>query len=500
MAAGLPETGVTYPCKFAVHMCSNVPGITVFRKFVLPRQTKRTTARTIRVCVCDAGNRATYTRRNFRRAEEAGHNNDEESVSPWMSFGAGRIPAWLPAAVILLGSLLTQAVFAQTSGPEGKVKFFVVANSSFDQWTSNPTPSQQQFMREHYHRMLTYSPYFDSRLSWYPNGWEYEDAYAIYRSSSVARDHPEWILRDANGQELYIPFGCSGGTCPQYAADIGNPGFQDYYIENERARLAAGYRGIFVDDVNLSNISVGNGNGDQVTPIDPRTGSEMTLQGWRRYFADFVEKVRAAFPAHEISHNVHWWADRGDPSVVRALDAADWINLERGVTDSGIRGGTGTYGFETFLGFIDWLHARGKHVIMEDDDDTGLQERDYELAFYLLINDGKGDMVAADGDHSRMNPDQFWSGYLTNLGYATNTHYRWNDLFRRDFECGLVLVNQPDMRGISVSLDGDFINLDGGTVSSVAIPSSGGVVLKRVSCEPSMGLAPRPPTNLRVEQ
>ena len=353
-------------------------------------------------------------------------------------------------------------------------------------------------MRDHYYRMLTYSPYFDSRLSWYPNAWEYKDAYAIYRSSTVAQDHPDWILKDSGGRYLYIPYGCSGGTCPQYAADIGNQDYQDYFIASQAERMAAGYLGIYIDDVNLSRITVSDGSGNSVTPIDPRTGAPMTIADWRRYFAEFMERVRDAFPDHEIVHNVHWWADRSDPSVVRQLDAADWINFERGITDSGIRGGAGKYGFETFLDLVDWLHARGKHVVMEDEDDDGLRERDYELAFYLLINDGAGDMLCSDGDRSRITPDSFWSGYSTNLGFAKGSHYRWNDLFRRDFDCGIVLVNQPDMSSISVLLPGTYTDLAGARVESVTLTASSGQVLIDEGC--TISAAPMPPAGLTANQ
>lgn len=397
----------------------------------------------------------------------------------------------------LLGGIFSTTATAQTAEPEGRVNLFVVADSEFDEWTDDPTEEQKQFMREHYHRMLTYSPYFDSRLSWYPNAWEYKDAYAIYRSSSVAQEHPDWILKDANGLNLYIPYGCSGGTCPQYAADIGNSDFQDYFIASQSARMAAGYVGIFVDDVNLSRITVSDETGHSVTPIDPRTGAEMTLADWRQYFAEFMERVRDAFPDSEIAHNVHWWTNRSDPSVMRQLDAADWINFERGISESGIRGGTGNYGFETLLGLIDWLHDRGKHVVMEDDDDSGIQERDYELAFYLLINDGKGDMLASDGDPTRITPGSFWSGYLTNLGFANGSHYRWNDLFRRDFECGIVLVNQPDMRSISVALPATFIDLEGQRVDSATLLSSSGQVLVSEACDDIQ--RPLPPADLQVQ-
>jgi hypothetical protein len=390
------------------------------------------------------------------------------------------------------GTIVFSPAGAQSTDPEGTVKIFVDAESSFDQWTSDPTEEQKQFMRDHYYRMLTYAPSFDDRLEWYPNGLEYRDAYAIYPSDEidgipVVQKHPDWVLKDKDGELLYIPFGCSGGSCPQYAGDIGNPAFRANWISREKFRLEAGYLGIWIDDVSLSQIAVGNGSGDTVTPIDPRTGAGMTLADWRRYFAEFMEEVRAAFPPPaEIAHNVNWWANKEDPFIAREHLAADYINLERGVTDSGIRGGSGKFGFESFLAFIDWLHVRGKHVILEDNDDSGIQERDYELAFYFLINNG-GDMLAADGDRDRINPVNFWAGYELDMGLALNNHFRWEELFRRDFECGMVLVNQPDMNAITVGLGETFTNIKGQSVDSVTLDESSGQILTK-AC------ATRPPT------
>src|SRR5262245_10092416 len=144
--------------------------------------------------------------------------------------------------------------------PDGKVRFYNVANSAFDQYSSQPSLSDQEWMRAHYARMQTYSPYFDTRLSWYPNAWVYKDSYAIKPTWAIFAAHPEWVLKDANSNLLYIPFGCRGGTCPQYAADFGNPDFRDNWIMEAGARLATGYAGIWVDDVNLAwRISDGNG-------------------------------------------------------------------------------------------------------------------------------------------------------------------------------------------------------------------------------------------------
>ncbi|NNF40471.1 MAG: hypothetical protein HKN64_03765, partial [Woeseiaceae bacterium] len=281
--------------------------------------------------------------------------------------------------------LLPVSVMAEERASEGVVRFFVDAKSSFDPWTRRPDKKQQAWMRKHYFRMQTYSSYFDKRLAWYPQAWVYKDAYAIKPDWPVFDEHPEWVLRDAEGKLLYLDYGCSNGTCPQYAADIGNPAFRAWWIAAARSKIDLGYAGIWVDDVNLA-WRISDGHGKSVRPIDPRTGREMALHDWRRYFANFMGELREALPDIELAHNVIWYAgSTHDPFIRRQIDAADYINLERGISDRGIRGGAGKYGFETFLALIDYVHSRGKNVIMDDDDDDSVAARDYELAFYFLI-------------------------------------------------------------------------------------------------------------------
>ena len=404
---------------------------------------------------------------------------------------SGRIMLSLVTAVILLTAVgivtrgdTTPAAGSTSSAPTaGSVNFFVDAKSSFDEWTRAPTPEDQVWMRKHYVRMQTYSSYFGPRLAWYPNAWVYKDSYAIYPDSEVPRTRPEWILRDADGRELYIPFGCSGGSCPQFAADIGNPDFRRWWIDQLRQTLGDGYIGVWVDDVNMA-WRVSDGEGDYVNPVDPRTGAGMTLSDWRRYFAEFMEEVRAAFPDVEIAHNVIWYAQPADdPFIERQLRSADFINLERGATDSGIRGGAGTYGYETFLEFIDRMHEMDRHVILDDDDSTTDAEWMYELATYFLVKAGD-DMIGADGDRSRMNPHNFWEGYQIHMGDALGERYRVEGLFRRDYACGVVVLNQPDRPTRTLDLPESFLLLGGGGVktSSVTLSEYEAAILLREDC------------------
>ncbi len=353
--------------------------------------------------------------------------------------------------------------------PAGKVRFYNVADSDFDLYSKNPNRKSKQWMRENYVRMQTYSPYFDTRLSWYPNAWVYKDSYAIKPHWPEFRENPDWVLRDADGNMLYIPWGCADGSCPQFAGDFGNPAFRAHWIERAGALIGKGYTGLWIDDVNLT-WRVGDGDGEHVKPIDPRTGKTMTLKDWRRYFSEFMEEVRRALPDIEIAHNSIWYAgEPTDPFISRQIDAADYINMERGATDKGLQGGDGRYGLETFFEYIDFVQQRGRSVIMMDYGKT-YTEREYGLAAWFLISAGR-DMMNSNRLHWTA-PDRFWQGYQLDLGPALGARFAWRGLLRRDFRCGVVLLNPPDAAPVLVSLPDGLLALSGAPAQFVSLVAS----------------------------
>lgn len=354
--------------------------------------------------------------------------------------------------------------------------------SGFDTYTNSTNPAIWQWMRDHYDRMCVFAPYFNSKTSQYPNGWIYQDSYAIYNGDALVNQHPEWILKDASGNRLYIPYGCGGGACPQYAADFSNPAFRQYWVDTARLRLSGGiYKGLWIDDVNL-DWRVGDGNGNSVNPIDPHTGQAMTLDNYRLYFAQFMEKVRADLPTTEILHNSIWYAggDSGrdaNPYIKRQLQAADVINIEFGVNDGGLSGGTGEWSLSAVLSFIDRLNAMGKKAVIEGiagGDANNTVALEYAIANYFLVSNGAN----AAGDYANVTtPDQFWAGFNVNLGTPAGARYNWNSLMRRDFSGGMVLVNEPQAATRTVTLPGRYHKVDGTAVTSVTLGASRGVIL-----------------------
>ena len=363
---------------------------------------------------------------------------------------AGRAVCTMLALVATLLALGALAGSASAQDDAGEINVQLNASSEFDSTLTSATPEEQAFMNEHYSRMRGYAPFFDRALGWAPPAHFYQDLYALYRNDprdeKLMQEHPDWVLRDAHGNALYIQFACGGGSCTQYAADVGSPAFRAHWIDMARANMVKGYDGIFIDDVNME-MKVSNGNGDFVRPVDPRTGAPMTDENWRRYVAEFTEQIRAAFPESEIVHNSLWWMDRNDPYVQRQVAAADYVEMERGFADTGIVGGSGQWSYSNYLSYVDWLHSLGKGAVLEPHE-LDDQSRMFELGSYFLVSDGEDSIAADYGTH----PDEWWSGWDTDLGAPQTERREWKGLLRRDFEGGVVIVNEPDAGAVSVKL------------------------------------------------
>jgi hypothetical protein len=381
--------------------------------------------------------------------------------------------AVLAAAAAAAGPAATAR--AEEPGSAGAVRFVKRTDPSFDRFTSSPTPQFAAWMRAKFWRSAVFTPYFDAQTAWYPQGWVYQDLYALYPGSQAVRDHPEWILRDERGRPLYIPWGCGGGTCPQYAGDVGDPSFRRAWIAVARRALDHGYKGMWIDDVNLE-MRVGDGDERAVAPVDPRTGTTMTARAWRGYVAGFVEEIRRALPGAELVHNSIWFAVDGvrdaDPDVRRQIAAADFVNLERGVNDDGLTGGTGEWSLQAFLAFVDRVHAAGRAVVLDGGDDSPVG-REYSLAAYLLISTGRDGLGLGS-----VTPDTWWPAFDADLGAPAGPRRSWQGLLRRDFVGGIALVNEPGAPARTVTLPAPMLTTDGRSVTSVRLAARSGAVLR----------------------
>jgi len=377
-------------------------------------------------------------------------------------------------ACLMFGSFGVVEANAQcvTNAPNpGCVHFELRTSSSFDQYTTNMSSSTAQWLNSHFWEMQVSAPYFNTYLSQYPRAIAYFDLYGIHTDDPLVAEHPEWILKDQNGNLLYINFDCNGTTCSQYAFDFANPAFQQYQISAISSILAAGYVGIWLDNVDLQ-VETSNAAGTTVWPIDSTTGQVMTVSGWEEHVSSFATAIRLAFPSTQITHNSIWYAGTrpagSDPYVQQEILAADYINLERGVGDTNLVAGSSEWGLNAMLSFVDIVHSLGRKVVVQEYD----FDADYGLAGYYLISTG----LDALGDDAET-PDNWWSGYDTNLGTPLDARYSWNGVLRRDFSGGMALLNPFQGATVSLSLPGTFTTTSGSQISSVTLSGGEAAVL-----------------------
>ena len=237
-----------------------------------------------------------------------------------------------------------------------------------------------------------------------------------------------------------------------------------------RARLAKGYAGVYIDDVNLYR-KVSNGLGQAVAPIDPRTGAAMSEPTWQRYLGDHMQGVRAAFPTTEIVHNAIWFAGETTADQLRVHRAASLINLERGVNDAGLTGGTGKWSFQALLAFADHRQAEG-HGVVFDATSTTAAGRLYGLAAYFLVSSGRDGL----GNNQGGTPTDWWTGYDVDLGAPLAGRYTWNGVLRRDFERGYTLVNGPGATTRTLTLPAGSRDLTDTAKTTVTLAAASGAV------------------------
>jgi hypothetical protein len=108
-----------------------------------------------------------------------------------------------------------------------------------------------------------------------------------------------------------------------------------------------------------------------------------------------------------------------------------------------------------------------------DDFPSNDAERQYALACYLLVSNGKDGL----GDAS-MAPSTWWKGYDVQLGRAVSGRTRSGaGVFRRQFQSGLVLMLEPGAASTTISLPGPYLTVDGAEVTQVNLSPKQGAVL-----------------------
>ena len=338
--------------------------------------------------------------------------------------------------------------------------FFKKATTPFDAFAMDPY-SWAGVSNARYAGMLMYPPASDTHHLWYkgdgPNeGFFYRNAGGIeIDGSQVPGISVSHAIRDASGNPCYLPFP-SSGPFSRYLADVGNQSYRDLltnYVAN-KTNAYDHYIGPYLDDVNLRVAYVSCGDeypdGNNSSPIDPRTGQVISEDDWQTYWTEFLQQIRTTLPASaKIVHNAPWYfLSVGDPEHVKQVQAADYVEMEFGFNE--INGVTGQYGWNAKMAYIDWVHSLGSHVISQEyDGGRAFSQAEilYGLANYFLFTDGQDYFSTFENS----DPDDSWMLYGATLGEPLAARYQVGQIWRRDYRYGYVTVDPEAKIGAIVS-------------------------------------------------
>lgn len=265
-------------------------------------------------------------------------------------------------------------------------------NGDWNQYIENP--AHQQYFEANFDRIISYNPYGINvgMVNWSVPIWMYFNLH----------DADNYRLLDSDDQPLYVPWpSAEGPTYPRQTADISNPAYRAAWIAAALDRLAAGFSGFWIDDVNLDvdRSAVRQGGG----------APQRDMSWWPQAMADFMDEIRttlkAQYPNCEILHNSVWFANRPtrwtSAVVQQQIAASDYINIEGGFADGGLNNGVGMdavvgndyqqWSLRSMFRYIDTIHGLGKNFIVEHWDDTQAI-KDYIMASWLAIGE-QGDGI-----------------------------------------------------------------------------------------------------------
>ncbi|HEX9992580.1 MAG TPA: putative glycoside hydrolase [Acidimicrobiales bacterium] len=280
----------------------------------------------------------------------------------------------------------------------------------------------------------------------------------------ASRDHPEWFLTDGSGRRL------EWRSWPgHWQVDVGNPSYQQRWLENVRAELAAhGWDGVIMDNAITRAQSL-------TTPAPARYDTDVEMQAAVRSMLAAVSP-----PLREAGYVT--FANVSDSRMWPGL-WADWLTLLDGASEehfvswssvpgSGFVWDWGTTGWRGMVDQIATAARMGKIAMVKiggviPDRAAAI----YGLASYLLANDGRSVISHGDGTWE---PEFEWRlgrplGDYRDLG---------NHVYRRDFARGTVIVNAADSGSVTVDLGGTYVDGAGTSMNQVTLGATRGAILR----------------------
>ena len=295
----------------------------------------------------------------------------------------------------------------------------------------------------------------------------------------TARDNG-WILLDELGNDVYRL-----RNPVMKLVDIGNPDYREWLadlINNRTENIHVS--GVFGDTtaVRIAGMSA--------DPINPRTGKVYTDQEYSADMLALVKRVREKTGKLYIANGngmlcgSHWAGFYQHRAIAEpVVDEVDGVLLEGFIRFSGDDYWRSVDDWNKDLEYLDLLNKKGKITLAwtltggnMPPGATMDQVAMYGFATYLLGKSGDRAYFTARGYD-----DEFLNVCKINVGIPL-TNYRTingGPVHERVFSKSLVMVNPSD-NSFTITLEENYLTLDGQTVSEIDLPAHTGIILLKL--------------------
>ncbi|MBW4718316.1 putative glycoside hydrolase [Saccharothrix obliqua] len=286
------------------------------------------------------------------------------------------------------------------------------------------------------------------------------------------RDHPEWFLTGPNGNRFEY-----SGYAGHWQMDVGNRAYQDAWATNVVTEAkATGFDGVFMDNALFPCDAYHPG----VCPVKYPTDAEFQnayksmLANIKGRFADaglttignlsnarLHGDVWNAYTEHLDGGFDEWWLVFDRNNMLPEYDRG-WSKQVAEISSGEARGK------------ITWVQP---HFTSGDE-----QQMRYAMASYYMVVGTRSAIAEMGVTDGYGDPTARSAMYAWRLGSAPETYRAiGTNLFRRDFACGVALVNANPTGAapVRVPLGGTFVDEAGAAVTSVSLGGTSGAVLRK---------------------
>jgi hypothetical protein len=298
-------------------------------------------------------------------------------------------------------------------------------------------------------------------------------------------NHPEWFLEGPNGKELVY-----SGYEGHWQMDVGNPEYRKAWVSSVvETSKSTGFDGVFLDNVLYTCDAYHSG----VCPAKyPDNAS------FQQAYKGMLAEIRSSFAAAGLLSvgnltnarlQAGGWDAYGD-----YLDGAfdEWwltFSSDRLLEDypEGWRRQVAEIAVNEASGKMTWVQP---HFKVGDP-----RAFRYALASLFMTTSGHAAIAEIEKTDGYADPTPWHPEYDWYLGHPAGAYRAVADkVFRRDFTCGMALVNAnpTGSRAVTVPLHRTYQDHEGRQVTSVSLPGTTGVLL-RAQCPATPPVSLLPP-------